>query len=1339
VAGFNGDMVLSTDAQVNAPFGLAADQHGHVLIADSNNHRVRRIDDGAYSLHFTPQTAGEYTVSLSASNGHHTTGYDFTLNIERADPVVDELPVASTLVYGDSLDDASLTGGTVSYQSDAVSGDFAFVDPAQIAPFGTSSHDVLFTPDADEVFNPVQLQVEVTATAREIVPASIVAADKDYDGSSDAVITEYGALPLVDTLDDVVLDTQNAVAAFVDALAGQDKVVTVTGAVLTGDDAHKYVLGDLQTVAAINHRAVTAAGPVIETKVYDGNATAVIASAGALLNTVPGDDVALDASTATAQFVSVDADTGIAVQVAGLALTGADAPNYSFDGVASSTGSIDPAPLTIAVNDAVRSFRGADPALSFVDFGGSLAGNDTVAEVTGGTGSAGDVAYVFATTDVNTAVGVYEDEILIDLASLDGPKADNYSVTIVGGTLEIAGDTVVSSLQDLLDALNNPDITAITLGGDIDGTEAIVIDRPLVLDGDGFTIGFGIEIRSEDVTVRNLGIVIDAPAGDARWAACGDDESAVCLASDVGTDAGLANNATLENLGIDIRGDGPKGAVLVGPGNTGVALTGLDIVVVGPAPSAGVVILRGAQVDVLDGVHIESAPTGIVMEVAVGLTEGANTAIGTLGDVSFGVGVGEIVFVISVGEGAIPYTGDVPRTDAGLPGEEAALSIGGAAPLSAADVFEFFAVEGGAYRYQHFNLSLGTVQYQDTVTWSGAGFVKELVITVNPGSRVYGTEDPAYGFADFTGQLAGGDTMADVTGGVGAADDVAYLLASTGPSSAVGSYVAEISIDPASLDGPKAASYIVTVEPADLSITSRGLTIVGQARSKTYGAADPPLPYEVVEGSLAAGDAFTGVLARENGEFVGTYSILQGTLTAGPNYSIAYTPANFTINTRSLSMSAIAIATKTYDGDVAAEILAPGTLVGVIEDDDVAVTGGVATFLDATAGMAKPVLVTGLSLTGSRANNYTLGDQSAAGTIAPRELVATGITVATRPYDGTVLAPIASFGLLSGQVEDDQVFISSVLANGLYADADAGSGKPVNLGSLSLAGADAMNYTVQFPEVTGTVTPAAITVAADYQTKVEGESDPELTYQIIEGTLYGSDAFTGNLIRQAGDTPGEYVILRGTLSAGPNYAVLYLGSMLRIDAVEPEGEGDPEGSVEGEGEPEGSVEGEGEPEGNVEGEGEPEGSIEGEGDPEGSVEGEGEPEGSVEGEGDPEGSEEGEPEGSVEGEGETEVRHSADLNHDGRINLSELLRVVQIFNVGGYHCPEDPAETEDGYALFYDVSAQECDPHSSDYNPQDWRINLSEILRAVQFFNTGGVYPCETGEDGFCHGIQATR
>ncbi|MGB1390086.1 MAG: hypothetical protein ACPG61_14490, partial [Paracoccaceae bacterium] len=73
---------------------------------------------------------------------------------------------------------------------------------------------------------------------------------------------------------------------------------------------------------------------------------------------------------------------------------------------------------------------------------------------------------------------------------------------------------------------------------------------------------------------------------------------------------------------------------------------------------------------------------------------------------------------------------------------------------------------------------------------------------------------------------------------------------------------------------------------------------------------------------------------------------------------------------------------------------------------------------------------------------------------------------------------------------------------------------------------------------------------------------------------------------------------------------------------------------------------------------------------------------------------------------------------DGRINLSEVLRLIQFFNSGGFSCAVPPESSEDGYEPGAGDTG--CAMHNADYNPQDWAISLSELLRVIQFFNLGG-------------------
>jgi hypothetical protein len=109
-------------------------------------------------------------------------------------------------------------------------------------------------------------------------------------------------------------------------------------------------------------------------------------------------------------------------------------------------------------------------------------------------------------------------------------------------------------------------------------------------------------------------------------------------------------------------------------------------------------------------------------------------------------------------------------------------------------------------------------------------------------------------------------------------------------------------------------------------------------------------------------------------------------------------------------------------------------------------------------------------------------------------------------------------------------------------------------------------------------------------------------------------------------------------------------------------------------------------------------------------------------------------EGEAEGESEGEPAsgphyHSLDANNDWRLDLNEVLRLIQFFTAGGYSCD---ASSPDGYAPG--SGDHGCTPHASDYHDgADWGIDLTELLRGIQFRNMCGYQEAAPGttEDGF--------
>ncbi len=93
------------------------------------------------------------------------------------------------------------------------------------------------------------------------------------------------------------------------------------------------------------------------------------------------------------------------------------------------------------------------------------------------------------------------------------------------------------------------------------------------------------------------------------------------------------------------------------------------------------------------------------------------------------------------------------------------------------------------------------------------------------------------------------------------------------------------------------------------------------------------------------------------------------------------------------------------------------------------------------------------------------------------------------------------------------------------------------------------NYAVTFIADNLTITQKAIEITANEITKAEGDTDPDLTYQITVGHLVSGDSFTGSLSREQGEAIGTYLIQIGSLSISNNYATSFVGATFTITST----------------------------------------------------------------------------------------------------------------------------------------------------------------------------------------------
>jgi SHS2 domain-containing protein len=194
-------------------------------------------------------------------------------------------------------------------------------------------------------------------------------------------------------------------------------------------------------------------------------------------------------------------------------------------------------------------------------------------------------------------------------------------------------------------------------------------------------------------------------------------------------------------------------------------------------------------------------------------------------------------------------------------------------------------------------------------------------------------------------------------------------------------------------------------------------------------------------------------------------------------------------------------------------------------------------------------LVSGDVLNGSlsRAEGEDVGDYAIASTLSnanyeitfvPASLSITAklITItadaATKVYgesDAELTYQITSGSLVSGDV-----------LNGSLSRAEGEDvGDYVITSTLSNA-----NYEITFVPASLSITAKLITITADAVTKVYGESDPELTYQITSGSLVSGDVLNGSLSRAEGEDVGDYVITSTVSNA--NYEITFIEAVFTI-------------------------------------------------------------------------------------------------------------------------------------------------------------------------------------------------
>ncbi|WP_430280029.1 MBG domain-containing protein [Pseudomonas aeruginosa] len=431
----------------------------------------------------------------------------------------------------------------------------------------------------------------------------------------------------------------------------------------------------------------------------------------------------------------------------------------------------------------------------------------------------------------------------------------------------------------------------------------------------------------------------------------------------------------------------------------------------------------------------------------------------------------------------------------------------------------------GVYGINQGDLALNSGNYDLSYQGNNLTITKALLnVIADAKTKVYGDADPSLTYQ--VSGLKNGDTAGAVLNGGG-------LVRVSGEN--VGNYA----IQQGGL-GLVSGNYDLAYQGNNLTITKALLNVIADAKTKVYGDADPSLTYQVsgLKNGDSAGSILTGGLNRAAGENVGVYGINQGDLALNSgNYDLSYQGNNLTITKALLNVIADA-KTKVYgDADPSLTYQVSGLKNG---DTAGAVLNGGS--LSRVAGENVGVYGINQGGLGLVSGNYDLAYQGNNLTItkALLNVIADGKTKVYGDADPSLTYQVS--GLRNGDSA------GSILTGGLNRDAGENVGVyGINQGDLAL---NSGNYDLSYQGNNLTITKALLNVIADAKTKVYGDADPSLTYQVSglkNGDTAGAVLNGGSLSRVAGENVGVYGINQGDLALNSgNYDLSYQGNNLTI-------------------------------------------------------------------------------------------------------------------------------------------------------------------------------------------------
>ncbi len=340
-------------------------------------------------------------------------------------------------------------------------------------------------------------------------------------------------------------------------------------------------------------------------------------------------------------------------------------------------------------------------------------------------------------------------------------------------------------------------------------------------------------------------------------------------------------------------------------------------------------------------------------------------------------------------------------------------------------------------------------------------------------------------------------------------------------------------------------NYQITFVSANCQITPKPIDVYAQSgQQKEYGDSDSM--FEFYADGLVGDDVLSGQLSRVEGDEVGDYDILQGTLTNenNPNYDITFHPSIFKIVKREITIN-VQFLDKVYDGGTEVIYNENFRVQNALPDQTINLLIN-ANLLSANAGSAK------IDTDNIFIEVVNKDESHFIYTITYNE----EILISKRPVTITVQDNSKVYGEEDPEIKyeiDNVVDGESLTVEILRNVGESGNGENVGRYSYYLGSKnyeENPNYDISMQGQSFlTITAREIVVESENAEKVFGDEDPAFKVFLKEGTLAFDDELeqilTGTLSREEGESVGSYKIEIGTLSA-QNYRIVYAGDAVLV-------------------------------------------------------------------------------------------------------------------------------------------------------------------------------------------------